>query len=70
MIQSVAFLDELQKRRMIDDVKDELLALEIPETNEQEETVQENDELPAKKGSSFQASWRFVLRTEANSITF
>ena len=56
---------------MIDDVKDELLALEIPETTEQEETSQKSEEPPAKKeGSSFQASWRFVCRIEANSITF
>ena len=34
---------------MIDDVKDELLALEIPETTEQEETSQESEEPPAKK---------------------
>lgn len=43
------FLDELQKLRMIDDVKDELLALEIPENTEQEETPQESEEPPAKK---------------------
>ena len=43
------FLDELQKLRMIDDVKDELLALEIPETTEQEEAPQESEEPPAKK---------------------
>ena len=33
---------------MIDDVEDELLALEIPETTEQE-TAQESEEPPAKK---------------------
>lgn len=43
------FLDKLQKLRMIDDVKDELLALEIPENTEQEETSQESEEPPAKK---------------------